>query len=658
LYHGFLPLSRILTRPSYLFTVCHQTLDFISEVLALENWAEHVPSLASAFPDNPEAMSGAWKEGNQFLRIDGSITGADRGDLIKEFNQDLSSNRLFLISSRAGGIGINLCSANRVVLFDSTFNPTIMTQAVSLVSVCNLQTSTTCTFPQQRLFFFVNVFQLYRCYRYGQQRSVFAYRFLTEGSMEERVYSRAVNKTGLALRVVDDKNIRKSFSKKEVEDLIRQCDWVQCNRCEKWRMFPPSADVDTEALPDRWFCEEMGQWDKKNSDCSAPERSQLYMEQHFARKEPNDGVVSPAKGLSSPAKGMASDSGGEISEEKTELLVARDAVLQGLLKVSAKEKKSSVISKYYFHDALLEEKDLEEKDCDSQKLKKDDNNDNEEKMASVAVLPQPSSSKATETKGITPTSLQAKLKSPKKRVNLIKVDPKDSHNETSAKANMKPNLDIGIAKRTPEAKVKMGGEGKSRQNSVPREEYDIAGDATPPPTTPASLSKQRKNLLESFMIEQQETHSKRKRGENMVNAVASQNKTASRATKEAEPDIEGKAVMSGKRPAVSNGTPEETHKAPKLEQSGSKRDTKEEVRRSPRKATPVTENKKDHCAEQSTDFLKRKKSTADDEGPAAPSHAKRRLCGPKRGKPTALKRPKTVDSQSKADSDDVVVDLT
>jgi hypothetical protein len=77
----------------------------------MKNWQKQVPSLASSFPEHP---IGGWKAGRDFLRIDGSISGSERGDLIQEFNEDLSSVRLFLISSRAGGIGINLCSANRV----------------------------------------------------------------------------------------------------------------------------------------------------------------------------------------------------------------------------------------------------------------------------------------------------------------------------------------------------------------------------------------------------------------------------------------------------------------------------------------------------------------------------------------------------------------
>lgn len=64
------------------------------------------------------------------------------------------------------------------------------------------------------------------------------------------MYSRAVNKTGLSLRVIDGKAMHRCFSAKEVEDLNRQIDWVQCDKCEKWRTFPPYANVDMDALPE------------------------------------------------------------------------------------------------------------------------------------------------------------------------------------------------------------------------------------------------------------------------------------------------------------------------------------------------------------------------------------------------------------------------
>jgi hypothetical protein len=89
-------------------------LDFIQDVLALEDWQKHVPSLASSFPN---CKAGGWKSGRDFLRIDGAVTGAERGSLVNEFNEDLNKVKIFLISSRAGGIGINLCSANRVSFF-------------------------------------------------------------------------------------------------------------------------------------------------------------------------------------------------------------------------------------------------------------------------------------------------------------------------------------------------------------------------------------------------------------------------------------------------------------------------------------------------------------------------------------------------------------
>lgn len=137
------------------FTQCLRTLDFIEEVLGTANWPNHVQSLASAFPD---LNIGGWTKGVEYLRIDGNIDSETRGRYIRRFNTVESSPsegvQLFLISSKAGGIGITLTAANRVVLFDSHYNPTLMSQC------------------------------LYRCYRYGQEKQVFAYRFLTEGTGE------------------------------------------------------------------------------------------------------------------------------------------------------------------------------------------------------------------------------------------------------------------------------------------------------------------------------------------------------------------------------------------------------------------------------------------------------------------------------------------
>jgi transcriptional regulator ATRX len=87
-------------------------------------------------------------------------------------------------------------AANRVVLFDSHFNPTVMTQA------------------------------LFRCYRFGQTKPVYAYRLLPEGTGEEKVYSRSVNKSGLAMRVVDDKNYQGAFTQEELSNMAVNDTWV------------------------------------------------------------------------------------------------------------------------------------------------------------------------------------------------------------------------------------------------------------------------------------------------------------------------------------------------------------------------------------------------------------------------------------------------
>jgi hypothetical protein len=93
--------------------------------------------------------------------------------------------------------------------------------------------------------------KIYRCYRYGQERSVFAYRLLTEGTVEQKVYSRAVEKSNLALSLVDGKNLQRYFTKEETQDLNQTDFWVGCDRCGRWRIFPPECDEDTSTLPDK-----------------------------------------------------------------------------------------------------------------------------------------------------------------------------------------------------------------------------------------------------------------------------------------------------------------------------------------------------------------------------------------------------------------------
>ena len=66
----------------------------MKDIFALPNWRKHVPSLAEAFPNSRE---GGWKHGKDFLRIDGTKTSAERGEMVKEFNDDLSQIKCFLI---------------------------------------------------------------------------------------------------------------------------------------------------------------------------------------------------------------------------------------------------------------------------------------------------------------------------------------------------------------------------------------------------------------------------------------------------------------------------------------------------------------------------------------------------------------------------------
>ncbi|CAH2355857.1 ISWI chromatin-remodeling complex ATPase Isw2p [[Candida] railenensis] len=108
----------------------------------------------------------------EYCRIDGSTSHEDRIDAIDEYNEPDSDKFIFLLTTRAGGLGINLTSADIVILYDSDWNPQADLQAMD------------------------------RAHRIGQKKQVKVYRFVTENAIEEKVLERAAQKLRLDQLVI------------------------------------------------------------------------------------------------------------------------------------------------------------------------------------------------------------------------------------------------------------------------------------------------------------------------------------------------------------------------------------------------------------------------------------------------------------------------
>uniref|UniRef100_G1NF51 Chromodomain helicase DNA binding protein 7 n=1 Tax=Meleagris gallopavo TaxID=9103 RepID=G1NF51_MELGA len=134
-----------------------------------------------------------------YERIDGRVRGNLRQAAIDRFSRPDSDRFVFLLCTRAGGLGINLTAADTCIIFDSDWNPQNDLQAQA------------------------------RCHRIGQSKSVKIYRLITRNSYEREMFDKASLKLGLDKAVLQSMSGRENatngvqqLSKKEIEDLLRK----------------------------------------------------------------------------------------------------------------------------------------------------------------------------------------------------------------------------------------------------------------------------------------------------------------------------------------------------------------------------------------------------------------------------------------------------
>lgn len=131
-----------------------------------------------------------WHRKHKFMRLDGSSKISDRRDMVADF-QTRADIFVFLLSTRAGGVGINLTAADTVIFYDSDWNPTVDQQAMD------------------------------RAHRLGQTKQVTVYRLVCKATIEERILQRAREKSEIQRMVISGGNFKPDTLKpKEVVSLL------------------------------------------------------------------------------------------------------------------------------------------------------------------------------------------------------------------------------------------------------------------------------------------------------------------------------------------------------------------------------------------------------------------------------------------------------
>jgi DNA excision repair protein ERCC-6 len=128
-------------------------------------------------------------QGMKYRRMDGNTPIQHRQTMVDEFNNDPNLH-VFLLTTKVGGLGVNLTGADRVLIFDPDWNPSTDQQARE------------------------------RAWRLGQKREVEIYRLMTAGTIEEKIYHRQIFKQFLTNKILKDPKQRQTFHLSDLHDLF------------------------------------------------------------------------------------------------------------------------------------------------------------------------------------------------------------------------------------------------------------------------------------------------------------------------------------------------------------------------------------------------------------------------------------------------------
>ncbi|OOF91339.1 hypothetical protein ASPCADRAFT_154998 [Aspergillus carbonarius ITEM 5010] len=127
--------------------------------------------------------------GFNYRRMDGTTPIQHRQTMVDEFNKDPTLH-VFLLTTKVGGLGINLTGADRIIIYDPDWNPSTDVQARE------------------------------RAWRLGQKRDVTVYRLMTAGTIEEKIYHRQIFKQFLTNKILRDPKQRQTFQLSDLHDLF------------------------------------------------------------------------------------------------------------------------------------------------------------------------------------------------------------------------------------------------------------------------------------------------------------------------------------------------------------------------------------------------------------------------------------------------------